>query len=94
MRRTDLLSQTSEFGASSFPSFESFHPTLSVDSWGLHGNAGMPSNCSQIYENLNECSGPNVISQRNYPCDSHIRAYFGDVDLLNITKKETADYTD
>jgi len=57
------------------------HGTLSQESWGVHGNPMLSSNCSHIFENANECSGQNVQSQRNYACDSHIRAYFGDVNL-------------
>ena len=57
------------------------HVLLSEDNWGLHGSQEQHSNCTVIYESLNECSGSNVAAQRNYPCDSHIKAYFGDIDL-------------
>ncbi len=71
---------------SSFPSFESMHASVGVDNWGLHGSPTKPSHCFLVFENLNECVGPNIISQRNYPCDRHIKAYFGDVDLVTTGK--------
>ena len=71
---------------SSFPSFESMHASVGVDNWGLHGSPTKPSHCFLVFENLNECVGPNIISQRNYPCDRHIKAYFGDVDLITTGK--------
>ena len=77
----------SEFGASVFPSFESMSAVLSDENWGLHGNPETVSNCSIIYENANECQGPNILSQRNYPCDSHVKAFFGEKHLDKVGKK-------
>lgn len=71
----------SEFGASVFSTFESMHSVMGKSSWGVHGDAKQESNCTQVYENANECFGSNVLSQRNYPCDNHIQAFFGESDL-------------
>ena len=51
---------------------------LDRDHWGLHGGSA-PDKCENLYGCLNQCEGSNVMAERNYPCDSHIRAYFGDV---------------
>jgi Beta-galactosidase/beta-glucuronidase len=77
----------SEFGASVFSSFESMHAVISRKNWGLHGDTREKSNCTTVYENANECFGTNVLSQRNYPCDNHIEAYFTKVNL-SITGEE------
>ena len=51
--------------------FESMSATLKQEHWGLH--AGMPADkCDGT-----SCIGSNPMSQRNYPCDSLIEAYFG-----------------
>jgi hypothetical protein len=71
----------SEFGASVFSTFESMHILLSRKNWGVHGDKRETSNCTAVYGNANECFGRNVLSQRNYPCDNHIEAYFAKVDL-------------
>ena len=64
----------SEFGAVAMSSFESMSPTLAPEHWGLH--AGQPyDNCTGGFER--GCVGPNVMSERNYPCDSLIDTYFG-----------------
>lgn len=64
----------SEFGATVMSSFESMAPTLAPEHWALH--AGQPSDtCSGGFGK--ECEGPNVMAQRNYPCDSFIFVYFG-----------------
>lgn len=55
--------------------------TLSSEWWSLHGDSRIPSNCSIVYENYNDCEGDNVMAQRNYPCDSHIEHFFGVSDL-------------
>ena len=77
----------SEFGASVFSSFESMSTVLSEGNWGLHGNPSMKSNCSLVYKNANECQGSGVLTQRNYPCDSHIEAYFGDTHHIDEVGK-------
>ncbi|KAL3920780.1 MAG: hypothetical protein SGILL_003085 [Bacillariaceae sp.] len=74
---------SSEFGSSVMSSFESMAGTLHPTSWSLHGGAD-PDNCTHDHGNFNSCNGTNVLAQRNYPCDSHIRAYFGlEEDALN-----------
>ena len=57
-------------------SWESMSATLKPEHWGLHG--GMPAdNCSGGLPNAgHRCTGGNPMSQRNYPCDSLIVAYF------------------
>jgi hypothetical protein len=67
---------SSEFGSSVFSSFESMSGTLSPEHWSLHG-ADSPDSCHQDHGNDNTCVGLNLLAERNYPCDSHIRAYFG-----------------
>ena len=58
-------------------SYESISATLSEDNWSLHGN-GKPNNCETDHlSGAHNCSGSNVFAERNYPCDSHIVAYFG-----------------
>jgi len=75
----------SEFGASVFSSFESMSSSLKKENWGLHGDlVGTSSNCTVVFENCNDCRGDNVMAQRNYPCDSHIEAYFEDDSLSNV----------
>lgn len=70
---------TSEFGASVFSSFESMSSTLASNHWGVHGGAS-EDNCS-IGDITNtfwkDCSGDNVMAERNYPCDNLIIDYFG-----------------
>jgi hypothetical protein len=64
----------SEFGATVMSSFESMAPTLAPEHWALH--AGQPADsCSGGFGK--DCEGPNVMAQRNYPCDSFIFVYFG-----------------
>lgn len=65
-------------------SFESMSPTISPDYWSLHGGNVNPDNCTIIFENYNDCSGSNVMSQRNYPCDNLIELYFGSINLSEI----------
>jgi len=57
-------------------SFESMTGTLDPEDWGLHGNAP-PDRCTNIEGNKNSCDGQNTLAERNYPCDMHILAYFG-----------------
>jgi hypothetical protein len=57
--------------------------------WGLHGNSRTESNCTVVYENANECQGSSVLAQRNYPCDSHIEAFFGDIRHIDQTGEKT-----
>ena len=67
----------SEFGAVVMSSFESMSPTLAPEHWGLH--AGQPSDtCTGGF--ASKCEGPNVMAERNYPCDSLIDVYFGQRD--------------
>jgi len=69
-------SYISEFGSVGMSSWESMSATLKPEHWGLHG--GMPAdNCSGGLPNAgHRCTGGNPMSQRNYPCDSLIVAYF------------------
>jgi hypothetical protein len=76
--------KSSEFGSSVMTSFESISATLSHDNWSLHGN-GTPNTCAEHLSTARNCSGDNVLSERNYPCDSHIQAYFG-YDELSLSK--------
>ena len=64
----------SEFGCVGFSSFESTSATLSRPHWGLHGGAP-PDACSGSGFG-NNCTGANVLAQRNYPCDNLLRAFF------------------
>ena len=49
-------------------------PTLAPEHWGLHG--GQPDDeCPGGFER--HCTGPNVMAERNYPCDNLIDVYFG-----------------
>lgn len=77
----------SEFGSSVMSSFESMTGTLSPQFWSLHGGTG-PDNCTHDHGNDNNCKGVNVLAERNYPCDTHILAYFGvKEDALNEVGK-------
>jgi hypothetical protein len=73
----------SEFGASSFPSFESLSATLSRRHWSIHGGSP-PDTCHPLTGNENFCNGSNVMAERNYACDSHIEAFFGTTDLESV----------
>lgn len=73
----------SEFGASTFPSFESLSATLSRRHWSIHGGSP-PDSCHPLIGNENVCNGSNVMAERNYACDSHIEAFFGTTDLESI----------
>ena len=64
----------SEFGATSYPSFESLSPTLSPAHWTLHG-AQPDDACTKGFSR--DCTGYNVMAERNYPCDSLIVTFFG-----------------
>jgi len=65
----------SEFGTIVMSSFESIAPTLNASHHALHGGAAPDECTSEIWEN--NCKGDNVMAERNYPCDSLIRSYFG-----------------
>lgn len=66
-----------EFGASTFSSFESMSTSLSERFWNLHSLEN--TNCTIIFQNLNQCENESEpIIQRNYPCDELMKAYFGD----------------
>lgn len=69
---------SSEFGSSVMSSFESMSATLSPRNWNIHGGDG-PAQCIRIIGHDLECTGKNVMSQRNYACDSHILKYFGSI---------------
>lgn len=64
----------SEFGSSVYSSFESMSPTLDPKHWGVH--AGQPKDTCHGHF-ASKCEGPNVMAQRNYPCDNIITVYFG-----------------
>eukprot|EP00403_Amphidinium_massartii_P026586 CAMPEP_0178395896 /NCGR_PEP_ID=MMETSP0689_2-20121128/13452_1 /TAXON_ID=160604 /ORGANISM="Amphidinium massartii, Strain CS-259" /LENGTH=952 /DNA_ID=CAMNT_0020016559 /DNA_START=255 /DNA_END=3113 /DNA_ORIENTATION=+ len=71
----------SEFGCVVMSSFESMSPTLAPHHWGLHGGSE-PDHC--IGEFANNCTGHNVMAERNYPCDNLIMAYFGAQDFESV----------
>lgn len=62
---------------------------MSKQFWSIHGgNDPPPDNCTIVFENYNDCSGNNIMSQRNYPCDNLIQGYFGaSVDLFQVGQK-------
>lgn len=66
----------SEFGSSTISSFESMTGTLTRKHWSLHGGSDSDK-CIRDHGNFNRCEGTNIMSERNYPCDSHVQAYFG-----------------
>jgi len=68
----------SEFGSSVMSSFESMSGTLSPQEWNIHGS-GLPAICTRVMGHDLVCQGNNVMSQRNYACDSHIINYFGSI---------------
>lgn len=74
--------KSSEFGASVMSSFESMAATISNQSWSLHGGSP-PDQCVPTRESKNSCQGNNIMAERNYPCDTHIEAYFGNVTSLD-----------
>ena len=76
------MSQASEFGASVWSSFESISGTLDPKHWGLHGG-GAPDKCYVVEGIYKVCEGSNVMAQRNYPCDTHIEAFFGNATSLD-----------
>ena len=78
------IAKASEFGASVMSSFESMSAMLSPESWGLHGGDAPDSCIHRNYGNFNSCIGNNTMAQRNYPCDSHILAYFGQSISLDL----------
>jgi hypothetical protein len=49
-------------------------PTLSKEHWSLHGGHVPMDNCTEGF--AKNCTGDNVMAQRNYPCDSIIDTYF------------------
>ena len=67
-------------------SFESMTGTLNRKLWSLHGNAP-PDKCKHFRGNENTCTGSNVLAQRNYPCDTHIDAYFNSTSLDAVGEK-------
>lgn len=75
----------SEFGISSFSSFESMSATISPNNWGMHGS-DLPNNCTVYDGNVNICEGENVLAERNYACDSHIDAFFGSINDKEVSE--------
>ncbi|GKY98403.1 hypothetical protein MPSEU_000797800 [Mayamaea pseudoterrestris] len=71
-----LSTFVSEFGATSYPSFESLSATLHNSAWSVHGGT-VADTCEQVIENENVCNGTNAMAERNYPCDNRIKLYFG-----------------
>jgi beta-mannosidase len=71
----------SEFGASVFSSFESMSAALPRDAWSIHGNHvdEITPTCQQDYYQVYVCNGTNDMTERNYACDNHIEAFFGDL---------------
>ena len=57
-------------------SFESMSKSLNSEFWHLHGD-GVPDKCTHVDGNQNSCTGANVLAERNYPCDTHVLAHFG-----------------
>ena len=55
-------------------SFESMSPTLLPQHWSLHASQP-PDTCGGGFGKT--CVGPNVMAERNYPCDNLIDVYFG-----------------
>jgi hypothetical protein len=78
-----FIYKVSEFGSSVFSSFESMSDALQKHDWCVHGGSP-PDSCHVVYGNRNECNGTNVLAERNYACDSHIIAYFGDTPLNEV----------
>jgi hypothetical protein len=72
----------SEFGASVYSSAESMSGTISPSHWSVHGNSS-PDQCKLDIGCTNSCLGTNIMAERNYPCDSHIQAYFGNSTSLD-----------
>lgn len=66
----------SEFGCVAFSSFESMAGTLAQEHWGMHG--GTPADTCTPYSFFQNCTGGNVMAQRNYPMDNIVNAYFGE----------------
>jgi len=73
----------SEFGVTTFSSFESISSLLDSSHWGIHGGQRSDT-CTNVYDELNQCTGANPMSERNYPCDNHIITYFGDEGLEEV----------
>ena len=65
---------TSEFGCVAMSSFESMAATLPPENFGLHGNAPTDQCPGGFFR---QCTGTNVMSQRNYAIDSLVTPYFG-----------------
>ena len=57
---------SSEGGTVVMSSFESMAPTLAKEHWSLHGGAPM-DDCHAGGAFGHECTGDNVMSERNYP---------------------------
>jgi beta-mannosidase len=76
----------SEFGASVSSSFESMSALLPENSWSLHGGSPADS-CGQLIGQVNVCNGTNSMAERNYPCDNRIQAFFGNVSLDSVGRR-------
>ena len=56
--------------------------TISPSHWSAHGNSN-PDQCQLDIGCTSTCSGTNIMAERNYPCDTHIQAYFGNTTSLD-----------
>lgn len=80
----------SEFGASSFSSFESMSAKITDKSnWNVHSGSE-PNECHQVNLNDNQCYGSNIMAERNYACDNFIQHYFGRPFFDNATTSSSA----
>ena len=60
-------------------SFESISATLDPKHWSLHGGAPKDDCSAKDVTNgfWHDCTGGNVMAERNYPCDNQIMTYYG-----------------
>merc|ERR1712190_206850 len=61
----------------------SMAPTLGKEHWSIHGGAP-PDTCKEKPSQGLNCTGPNAMAQRNYPCDNVIVEYFGHSDFDEV----------
>lgn len=69
-------------------SFESMAPTLDPAHWSLHGGAPA-DNCGPGWEKV--CTGGNVMSQRNYPVDNIVAAFFAGASSTGLDLNATGE---
>ena len=83
----------SEFGASVMSSFESLSATLAPEHWSLHGGAAA-DNCD-AHDSTNsfwrDCTGGNVMSERNYPCGTSVTLMTHSLRFLKLFNIEDTD---